>query len=65
MGRKRYTVSWVSVDRHYKKQYDTLDEADERYKKVLESDRVRFVKITDNSDLLKPVTIKSASFPGR
>ena len=65
MGRKRYTVSWESVERHYKKQCDTLEEVEERYRKVLESDRVRFVKITDNSDLLKPVTIRSMSFPGR
>lgn len=57
--RKRYTVSWTSVERHYKAKYDSLPEAEAKYQKVLESDRVRFAKLTDNADILNPVTLRT------
>lgn len=59
MERKRYTVSWVSVERHYKKQFDTLQEAEAQYNRCLESDRVRVVHLIDNADPLAPVILKT------
>ena len=57
--RKRYTVSWTSVKRHYKAQYDLLEDAEAKFQKVLGSDRLRFAKLTDNADLLNPVTLRT------
>ncbi len=58
-ARKRYTVIWESVERRYKKQFDTLPEAEARFRKVLESDRLRFARLIDNADLLNPVTLRT------
>ena len=58
-ARKRYTVYWESAERHFKKHFDTLPEAEQQLRKILESARLRFVKLTDNADLLNPVTLRS------
>ena len=57
--RKRYTVSWVSIERHFKKQFDTLPEAEGHFRHVLESDRLRLAKLIDNADILNPVTLRT------
>ena len=59
MERKRYTVSWVSVERHYKKQFDTLQEAEAQFDRCLESNRIRVVHLIDNADPPAPVIIKT------
>lgn len=59
MERKRYTVKWVSVERHYKKQFDTLQEAEAQFHRCLASDRVRCVHLIDKVDPLDPVIIKT------
>ena len=57
--RKRYTVSWESVERHFKKHFATLPEAEAQFRKVLESNRLRLAKLIDNADLLNPVTLRT------
>ena len=57
--RKRYTIYWVSIERHFKKQFDTLPEAEKHFQHVLESPRLRLVKLIDNADSLNPVTLRT------
>lgn len=61
MGKKRYRVVWVSVERHYKMEFDTLEEAEARFAKVCKSPRMRLVRLFDVTDRLKPHPIKTSS----
>ena len=56
---KRYTVSWESVERHFKMHFATLPEAEARFRKVLKSRRLRIARLIDNSDLLNPITLRT------
>ncbi len=58
-ARKRYTVIWESVERCYKKQFDTLPEAEAQFDRCLKSNRVRVVHLIDKADPLAPVIIKT------
>lgn len=57
--KKRYTVSWTTGKRHYKAQYDLLEDAEAKFQKVLGSDRLRLAKLIDNADILHPVTLQT------
>lgn len=59
MEKKRYRVVWVSVERHYKMEFDTLEEAEARFEKVCKSPRMRLVRLFDVTDRLNPHPIKT------
>ena len=59
MEKKMYRVVWVSVERHYKKEYDTLEAAEERFKRVCASPRMRIVRLFDITDRLKPIPLRT------
>jgi len=59
MDKMKYRVVWVSVERHYKKEYDSLDAAEERFRKVCKSPRMRIVRLFDITDRLKPVPLRT------
>jgi hypothetical protein len=59
MEKKRYRVVWVSIERHFKKEYDTLEAAEEQFKRVCKSPRMRLVRLFDITDRLKPHPIRT------
>jgi len=65
MDKKKYRVVWVSVERHYKKEYDTLKAAEERFRKVCKFPRMRIVRLFDITDRLNPVPVRTEFGPRR
>ena len=59
MEEKKYRVVWVSIERHFKKEFDTLEEAEEQFERVCKSPRLRLVRLFDVTDRLKPHPIKT------
>ena len=59
MEKKKYRVVWVSVERHYKQEFDTLEEAEARFERVSTSPRLRIVRLFDVTDRLNPHPIKT------
>ena len=54
-----YRVVWVSIERHYKKEYDTLEEAEERFNRVCKSPRMRIVRLFDVTARLNPNPLRT------
>ncbi len=59
MEQKRYRVVWVSIERHFKKEFDSLEAAEEQFKRVCKSPRMRLVRLFDITDRLKPHPIRT------
>ena len=58
MEKKRYRVVWVSIERHFKREFDSLEAAEEQFKRVCKSPRMRLVRLFDITDRLKPHPIR-------
>ena len=59
MEKKRYRVVWVSIERHFKREFDSLEAAEEQFKRVCKSPRMRLVRLFDITDRLKPHPIRT------
>ncbi len=59
MDEKRYRVVWVSIERHFKKEFDSLEAAEKQFERVCKSPRLRIVRLFDVTDRLNPHPIKS------
>lgn len=59
MDKKMYRVVWVSIERHFKKEFDSLEAAEEQFKRVCKSPRMRIVRLFDITDRLKPHPLRT------
>ena len=59
MEKKRYRVVWVSIERHFKREFDTLEAAEEQFERVCKSPRMRLVRLFDITDRLNPHPIRT------